>query len=104
MPWPSPVIVWAAWCFNIWASAQDRKPGHPDHVPQPASFILAGHVRRHGHISVINGAGQEQREFDSRLLRGLGHVNLHAIGESGERCGRKRADTSCKARAQVSAR
>jgi hypothetical protein len=42
---------------------------------------LAGHTFRHGDVIIKNGAGQKHREFDSRLLRGLGDFNLQAVGD-----------------------
>ncbi len=63
-----------------WAGADDPETGHPDNIPKASSFVLAGHAFRHGDVIIKHGAGQKHREFDSRLLRGLGHVHLHAVG------------------------
>ena len=49
-------------------------------IPKPAGFVLGGHAGRHGHVSVINGAGEKNRETDSGFLRGFGDFNLHAVG------------------------
>ena len=64
-----------------WAAAEDGKSCHPNDIPQPASLVLAGHVRRHGDVFIKNGAGQKQRVFDSGFLRGFGDFNLHAVGD-----------------------
>jgi hypothetical protein len=41
------------------AAALDCEKKHPDNVPKPSGFVLAGHVQCHGHITVrVNNAGQ----------------------------------------------
>ena len=43
--------------------------------------VLAGHAGRHGHINIINGAGEKNREADSGFLRGFRDFNLLAVGD-----------------------
>jgi hypothetical protein len=63
------------------AGAKDGKSCHPNDIPQSASLVLAGDAFRHGDVFIKNGAGQKHREFYSGFLRGLGHFNLHAVGD-----------------------
>jgi len=37
--------------LNSGACTVDGKSQHPNQVPEPASFVLAGHAGRHGHIN-----------------------------------------------------
>jgi hypothetical protein len=57
----------------------DGKTEHPANIPKPSGFILPGHVGRHGHVCVINGAGEKNREADTRLLCGFGDFNLEPV-------------------------
>jgi len=63
------------------AAAKDGKTYHRQNIPKPSGFVLAGHVRGHGHISIVNGAREKNRETDSGFLRGLGDFNLKAVGD-----------------------
>ena len=78
--------------LNSWAGAMDGKSQHPNQVPEAASFVLAGHAGRHGHINIINGAGEKNRETDSGFLRGFRDFNRNrpAAPSSGDGggCGR----------------
>ena len=73
------------------AAAENGKAGHCDYIPEPASFVLAGHAGRHGHVSVIDAAGEKNRETDSGFLRGFGNFNLYAVGD-GLRSGVRKDD------------
>jgi len=73
------------------AAAEDGKPGHCDNIPKPAGFVLGGHARRHGHVSVINGAGEENWKTDSGFLGGFADFNLHTVG-NGLRSGVRKDD------------
>ena len=73
------------------AAAKNGKPGHGDNIPKPAGFVLGFDARRHGHIKIINGAGEENREADSGFLGGFGDFNLYAVG-NGLRSGVRKDD------------
>jgi len=62
---------------NAWAGAEDSEASHPHNIPQSASFILAGHVWRHGDVSIENlfsieaqtcGSAVNASEFYDHLL------------------------------------
>jgi len=64
-----------------WAAAKDSETEHPDNIPKASGFVLTGHAFGHGYVSIKNRAREENGEFDSSFLRGLGDFDLHAVGD-----------------------
>ncbi len=60
-------------------AADDGEAEHPDHVPKPAGFVLAGDAGRDGDALLIDAAGDEDGEADARFPRGLGYFDLEAV-------------------------
>jgi len=43
---------------------EDGKAEHPDNIPKPSGFVLAGYVGRHGHVSVEHATCEKLRKAD----------------------------------------
>jgi len=49
----------------------DGKTEHPNNIPKPTGFVLAGNTGRDKDEAVIDGASEENREADSGFLGNL---------------------------------
>ena len=59
--------------------ADDREAKHPDQVPKPAGFVLAGDTGRDGNALLIDSASDENREADARFLGRFRDFDLKAV-------------------------
>ena len=59
--------------------ADDCEAQHPNDIPEPAGFVLGRDSRRDGYALLIDSASDENREADSRFLRGFRHFDLKAV-------------------------
>ena len=59
--------------------ADDCESEEPDYIPEPAGFVLAGDIGRDCNALLIDSAGDENREADSRFLSRFRDFDLKAV-------------------------
>ena len=63
------------------AAPADGKAKHPDNIPKPSGFILAGDTGRDGNELLEHAPREKHGKRDARLAGGRADFDLQAVGD-----------------------